>query len=68
MNIQQFLKGVVSNGKIVFEDKLLYWNGGEWMVLQKKYHKKNNTVLYRGYSLGVALDVLNSGEATYDKV
>lgn len=68
MDIHKFLKKGDTDAKITNGSKWLYWDGTEWVVLKREYHKKNNIVLYRGCSLGVALDVLDSGEARYDKV
>ncbi len=69
MDIHAFMKVEQRDDRsITLGSKCLIWDGSEWLVYERKYHKKNYIVLYRGCSLGVALDVLYSGEARYDKV
>ena len=70
MNIQQFLQSKEGGARVICADRWMVWDAEytKWVVYQKGYHKKATTVLYRGCSIGIALDVLHSGEATYDKV
>ena len=61
MTIVELLQSI-PNTRLVHEDKWLYWNEEEWVVLQRPYGAKKNKSLGRTESEAFAVACLLYGE------
>jgi len=56
-SLEQLLKEYDYGTRVSFENRWLVWDNG-WLVLERKYQARRNTILYEGNSLTAAISAL----------
>ncbi|KKM77607.1 hypothetical protein LCGC14_1368230 [marine sediment metagenome] len=62
MRIEELLKKDFPHTRVSRNDRWLYWDGEEWVVLEREYRARDNTCHYRGKYLEKAISSLLGGE------
>ena len=57
-SLEQLLKEYDYGVRVSFENRWLVWDNGGWLVLERKYQARRNTVLYEGNLLTAAISTL----------